>query len=529
MRVKFDPSGEPSIWQRGEAIVSVERDALGRPLRIDTPDGEVRRVGHDGPGGLGAVISNHGSGHWRVRTLDAAQHLAQFLSNDTRTVSPANSQAAPAAIGAEYSISTWGEVQVQRDDFGRLVTLRTQATGLEVRRYDESDRLLERRFADGGVWRYERDAAGRVVAHAVTAPNAETVVTRVHWFGAYPIRVEHPNETEDRRFDSAGRLGERSIQRTSGVRFTERFSYDAGDRLTSHDLPEGGTLRYAWGIGTQLRAVDYQSPLGRTQSLIEPLPRANAITAARPPTATDVALHTSTQSTDAWHVAAGGYRYGNGIEARWQLNAAGQLAALEHRSTEPAGGTQASWWSSLLAWIPAAWATSDLAPIAAWRYGYDPLGRMAMRSDATTSVVNSFGYDGVGRLVVSEPASISASQVTLQPAAQGTVATSEVETATREYYAYNGRGVTLGRRVNSDDDDFRTLVIERTAGGLPQQIGSRTLTYSADRRLIEVQESGRLLARYRHGLRGAHWQTRSDAQCDGLSLRPTTTGRRDCA
>ena len=77
--------------------------------------------------------------------------------------------------------------------------------------------------------------------------------------------------------------------------------------------------------------------------------------------------------------------------------------------------------------------------------------------------------------------------MTLQPAAQRTVATSEVETATREYYAYNGRGVTLGRRVNSDDDDFRTLVIERTAGGLPQQIGSRTLTYSADRRLIEVQ------------------------------------------
>ncbi len=202
----------PSIWQRGEAIVSVERDALGRPLRIDTPDGEVRRIGHDGPGGLGAVISNHGSGRWRVRTLEAAQHLAnKFLSNDTRTVSPANSQAAPAAIRCEYSISSWGKVQVQRDDFGRLVTLRTQATGLEVRRYDESDRLLERRFADGGVWRYERDAAGRVVAHAVTAPNAETVVTRVHWFGAYPIRVEHPNETEDRRFDSAGRLGERSI------------------------------------------------------------------------------------------------------------------------------------------------------------------------------------------------------------------------------------------------------------------------------------------------------------------------------
>ncbi len=145
------------------------------------------------------------------------------------------------------------------------------------------------------------------------------------------------------------------------------------------------------------------------------------------------------------------------------------------------------------------------APIAAWRYGFDPLGRMAMRSDATTSVVNSFGYDGVGRLVVSEPASISASQVTLQPAAQGTVATSEVETATREYYAYNGRGVTLGRRVNSDDDDFRTLVIERTAGGLPQQIGSRTLTYSADRRLIEVTRiwpAARALSPQR--LRGAH-------------------------
>ena len=489
VRTAFDASGEPSAWQRGDARVSIERDTLGRPLRIELPDGEVRWIGHGGPGGLGAVISNRGWGQWRVPTPRAAQHL---LGNDTAR----NSEQASSATTARSSpASAWGSVTTQRDDFGRVVTLRTQATGLEVRRYDLADRLIERRFADGGIWRYERDAAGRIVAHAVTAPNAPTVITRVQWFGAYPIRVEHPNETETRHFDAAGRVAERSIERASGVRFAEQFAYDAADRLLTHTLPEGGALNYTWGIGTQLRAIDYRSPLGATQSLIAPLSEqtidAGALTSAQAVRTAAPAIQVKGVATPA----AGGYRYGNGIEARWQLNAARQLASLEHRATAVAGNLRASWWQSLFAWLPAAWAASEGSLVDAWRYDYDAVGRMDARTDVLGNATHSFAYDARGRLAVSQRQPNPAAD----PAAAHPPA---AEFNALEYYAYDARGATLGRRAGTADQDFRRIAIGRNASGLPNRIGSRTLVYSADRRLTEVIESGQILARYQHNTHG---------------------------
>ncbi|MGZ9076498.1 MAG: hypothetical protein ACXW13_12065, partial [Burkholderiaceae bacterium] len=331
VRTMFDASGEPAAWQRGEAHVTVTRDARGRPLRIEMPDGEVRWIGHDGPDGLGAEVSNRGWGRWRVPTLQAARHLAQTrASSFTPELAPKGTS---VVFGNQVDrvASEWGDISTYRDDFGRLVAQRTAFTGLEVRRYDEANRLLERRFADGGTWRYERDAAGRVLAHTVAAPAADTVTTQLQWYGAYVIRVEHPNEIEDRRFDSIGRLAERSLARPAGLQLLERFAYDAADRLTRHELPEGGALRYGWGIGKQIQRIDYESALGQVQTLIEPLPTSGAPGAPSPG---KLLRTTTTEAASAITTSApvgGGYRFGNGIEARWHLDASGQLAALEHR------------------------------------------------------------------------------------------------------------------------------------------------------------------------------------------------------
>jgi len=89
---------------------------------------------------------------------------------------------------------------------------------------------------------------------------------------------------------------------------------------------------------------------------------------------------------------------------------------------------------------------------------------------------------------------------------------------TPEYYVYDRAGITLGRQVFGQDADFRQIAIRRTAAGLPTRVGGRTLTYSADRRLIEVREgngndrgdkaavddplSSRVLGRYTHNAYG---------------------------
>jgi RHS repeat-associated protein len=140
--------------------------------------------------------------------------------------------------------------------------------------------------------------------------------------------------------------------------------------------------------------------------------------------------------------------------------------------------------------LPTAQANSEERPIAGWQYDYDALGRMGARKDSVLNVSTGFGYDRLGRLVAAQPLQDAASPQA--PAAA----------AALEYYAYDALGTTLGRRVAGDDQDFRNLAIERSAGGLPQRIGNRTLAYSADRRLTEVHEAGRPLARYRHNAYG---------------------------
>lgn len=171
LRLSYAASGALLRWERAGAVVAVERDARGRPTRIDLPDGETIVRAYDDALGLSADVTNRGWAAWEPTRADAARALLTLVGPEAT--------AAPAAV--QPPASAWGAVDAQYDDFGRLVSLRTATTGEELRVYDAADRLIERRFADGNVWRYARDAAGRVLAHTVSAPWAGTVTTRIQW------------------------------------------------------------------------------------------------------------------------------------------------------------------------------------------------------------------------------------------------------------------------------------------------------------------------------------------------------------
>ncbi|MDI1260159.1 DUF2235 domain-containing protein [Aquabacterium sp.] len=467
------PTGQDATWQRGPAQVSVGYDALLRPSRIDLPDGEVRRFAYEGRSGAAAVATNTGQARWITPpTLPAAP----MLSNPEieRLV-----QARPP--------EPWRGQQVVVDDFGALVALHTDTTGWEKRGYDLAGRLVERRLADATLWRWQRDALGRIVWHEVSRPGAASLRTTLSYAGTRLAAIEHPNESERYAHDSLGRVSARTLIRAK-LSYTERFEYDAADRITAQYLPEGGTLRYTWGAGRQLKAIEHDdgrisAVLGQGVSqwlgwgrhtIIEPL--------APPPASVAVAAKASSASSAPQALARvrqadQGYRWGNGVELHWQLDQNGQLSGMRYQAS-PAG----SWQHALLSWIPSAQANAKAdRPLVELAYGYDPQGRMSLREE--DGARTSYGYDRLGQLLV----------------AQGTA--DEVE-----YYAYD-QGQMLGSKVKGASTDWREARTERNASGMPQSIASqqgstRSLSYSADNRLIEVAEGGKLLGSYSHNTHG---------------------------
>ncbi|TBO32931.1 hypothetical protein EYS42_07150 [Aquabacterium lacunae] len=324
--------------------------------------------------------------------------------------------------------------------------------------------------------------------------------------------------------DALGRVVLKTIERAATAtqpaqRWSERFAYDVADRLTRHELPEGGALLYTWGPRRQLQRIDMEdgrlsAVLGATlaqwlglgrQTLIEPLPEGSPTT-AKQAQAQPTAPGTLPASLQALLQAERGYRWGNGVAVRWRLNAQGQLASLRYSAPTQ----QVAWWQPLWDSLPMATAqasqpageaasqptaptgtaptgTAPTAPPPAgmdWAYTYDPWGRLISKGNS------HYAYDTAGRLLVAQQD-------------QGT------DAQTTDFYAY-GTGAQgeqmLASRTQGQNHDWRTVAIARNASGLPLTItqGGRTraLRYNPDHRLIEVRQNGQLLARYGHNTHG---------------------------
>lgn len=542
---QYLPTGEPAQWRRGGAQARTDFDVMMRPTRIELPGGEVQRITYfdtmkgapgmsDGIAQAVALTSNRGQMRWLVPPVQpepAARAAPGIL--DVRMP--------PTAAGSGSPMAAWADSSGWVDDFGRLVALRTPKTGLETRQYDESNRLVQRTLADGSTWQWQRDALGRITEHTVRRPGSPEQRTRLHYAGVHLARIEHPHEQELLAYDGLGRLNQRTIIRQASkgladLHATERYDHDEADRLLTWHLPEGGSLRYEWGIGRQLKAVRYrdgraEAVLGQTvggwlgdrlgvgqRTVIEPWPASGRGTSAEA-TASGTAMATKSasdqntaQNTFALPVlfqSEQGYRWGNGVTLRWHLNGQGQLARMRW---EPPG-LRAGWLDEwMTTWLPQAQAartgasaasavdpakTQPTAPatplLMQTSFSYDLLGRMQQRSlqeDADAAVQRiGFAYDAGGRLLLAQPADDEAAA---QP----------------EYYAYDPQGRLQAARWQGQDRDWRGVDVQRDATGLPLLIGDvpgqseRALAYSADRRLAEVRQAGTLLARYTHNTHG---------------------------
>ncbi|NBD22228.1 hypothetical protein GTZ97_16355, partial [Aquabacterium fontiphilum] len=514
------PTGEPVQWQRGPATAQVRFDALMRPVRIELPDGEVQMLAYDSATQAVALATNRGQMRWVVPPAAAV---------GAPTLPPtAAGRARPSAN------DPWSGSRGWVDDWGRLVALYTPEGGLEQRQYDQTNRPIQRTLADQSQWRWQRDALGRIVAHSVQRPGQPELQTKLVYEGPRLVSIQHPHEREQLAYDEWGRLSERRISRgghtatqLAALQAVDRYEYDQADRLSAWHLPEGGSLRYEWGVGRQLKAVRHQdgqaqAVLGRAvgdwlatqwgvgqRTVIEPL---EAVRLEATPRATaKAAANEDAFALPAMLQAEQGYRWGNGVALRWQRNAQGQLAQMRWEQPQ---ASSTGWGEWLTAWLPQAQAAAPAVMPSAGKtppmlmqsaFSYDALGRMQTRTEGDLSV--GYAYDGLGRLLIAQP----------KMAAQPNPGTAALEP---EFYAYDAQGALQVARWQGQDHDWRGQRIERDPTGLPMVVpiaapntagrGAHTsppsilrqLSYNADRRLAEVRQGDALLARYTHNTHG---------------------------
>lgn len=254
LQIVRDPNGDVSRVTLAESSLEITRDALGLPTGAGPirwlRDGAGRVAGLEGPG-ISLRLSSDGAG------------LLRGLSAGGWTMSLDRS---PAGEVTRWS-GTDGEVRIERDAAGREVgeVVRTAAGVVETRFNRDLRGQVERVTNARGVWRYGRDATGRVLSvegpeglrvGLDRAPGGEVRLFRFP-DGAFlrlkseGDRVEEELVGSDGRtvlrrttaFDRAGR----PKWRQEGDLERESWRTDPLGRLVTIELPDGRA--WSWAAG----------------------------------------------------------------------------------------------------------------------------------------------------------------------------------------------------------------------------------------------------------------------------------------
>ena len=513
-----DPGGAAYAAQARQ-----QHDALGRLLWSANTQGRFALYSHDLQGQLQSITGPGGTVALPGPAPERAMHRATAPRQR-----PAHS--VPAA-------------RQLHDDFGRSVATLSPDSGLDIRGYDEADRLVSGRDAMGRQARYTYDMVGRIQQQTITQASGTkdaragttTTTTRWHYQGPRLAALEHPTQSEHYEYDSRGmrtrtlitRPGEDSETGQDSQRHATRYAYDRQGRLAAVSLPDGSWLHYerdALGQITGLQRQRVQTPwlrwLHRPQTIASGLQR------------DPFGLH-------RWQA-------GNGIQALYQRSREGALARIVYRQPEgrqrPAPGLSSARapWQGLgtahagepparsAAGAPVAQASpalqglqgmpgalglpQDPGALIDQRYLWDGQGNLLLRQDrdSTQAVQASYAYDGQERLIAEARrtgAQLQASRYHYDSAGrrvldQQGVAPDDLRTATRAI-GYQGGSHRWSTERRADAAHTRPAPrTDYNANGQPLRMGAREYRWDALGRLEEIREQGALQARYRYNHRG---------------------------
>jgi RHS repeat-associated protein len=441
------------------------------------------------------------------------------------------------------------------DDFGRSVATLSPDSGLSIRGYDATDRLVSGRDALGQQARYEYDLRGRILRQTITqlpqdGARPSTTTTRWRYQGPRLVALEHPEQSEAYEYNARGlrvrkritRHEESAANRESGEgsrHHTVHYEYDSQDRLTAASLPDGSWLHYLRDGHGQITGLQRQRVHTRWLRWLSP-------------------AQTIATGFERDLVGPRGWQAGNGIEARYQRSREGRLARIAYRhpgraDTRTASKSPHGWMlgarpadiaEQLLGLAPAhaaepmqatatagAPTTAEPAPdlpgalglpsdpqaLLDLRYLWDSQGNLLLRQDhgsdaPQTLRQDSHAYDMHDRLIAQVQRTgqaLQASRYHYDEAGRRTldqqdVAPGELQAGTRAIAYQPGSHRWSAQRVAGQQaqNDAATQRTQYNANGQPLQGGPRSYRWDALGRLEQVSEHGALLARYRYNHRG---------------------------
>jgi RHS repeat-associated protein len=555
-----NPQGQPTRissqgpgWARPQ-VHSVHHDALGNPVERFEGDATahgkdsaykprpMERQGFDAQGRMLWHASALGLLQtWQYNTegqvLQSARRSSTMAQVATRTY---DDLGRPNGL-SDNAADQPGRGRSQRpqafiDDFGRTVLTRSPDRGDILRGFDEADRLIRMTDAMGHRAEYAHDVQGRILRQRITdARTGEIGTTEWRYNTRHLLEVIHPTQRERFEVDARGLRTARIVTVVTPqgeLTSVTRYEHDETGRLIATTLPDGSRLLYERNGQQQVVALKrqtIQTPwlrwLGREQTLASGFER-------------DL-------------LGLRSFTSGNGIEARWQRSARGDLARLVHRHTagRPApapvllGRTTQETIERLLGIAPAHAQASPVAPAGTaprtdqagaepphtqpgalglppdpqalidHRYLWSPGGLLLHSQQRAGSQSeqhqHSHAYNGRGQLVASVRSGVGEgegeqsvwryaydAQQRRVLSQQGISEQSDLGTGTvRSQFKEDNHRLHL----NAQPTNHPTIY---NSNGQPERLGQREYVWDALGRLMEVREEARPIATYRYDHRG---------------------------
>lgn len=398
--------------------------------------------------------------------------------------------------------------QILRDDFGREVMVRSASHGTLVKRYDETDRLIEQRDGKGDRQAYAYDLSGQRIRHSVIPKTGETQTTTWRHAQGRLAEVKHPNQSERITYNERGQPLVKTVtlklaNGAEAVHIT-RYRYTADGSLASQSLPDGTKILYERNGQGQVVAVSRQTS---------------------PWTVSGWGKTTLVKDLERDLIGLAQVTYGNGIQGQWQRSREGVLARVvysrpEGRAVKPSSVAAAlnphALGNILDALLPAAHAHT-LPPQANKLPGalglpanpqalfdarllYDGAGNVLLQKQQGHGAqhTQAYAYDRQSQLIAAQSASPSSPVTATSTAGDARI--------WRYHYDKNGNRILAQENVPATEmGQTRKARYDPDSNALltPPGLG-REYVWNAQGQLIAIRQENRELARYsynHHGLR----------------------------
>jgi RHS repeat-associated protein len=235
-------------------MMTIERDDLGRPLRLTDVLGETMTIAYSGR--RTDVVDARGSS--TSMTLDPLGEVAEIRSlvDGTEQTTRYDYDEMGRLVGVTDAAGS--RTTIEYDGLGRRIELNDAAAGRYRYTYDGEGRLIEQIAPDGGRLELDYNAAGQLLSKRL--PDG---TTHVFTYGNSPalnnvgelIEVRDAAGTLQLDYDERGRVIERR-RTVDGRTYVTGYIYDSMDRLQTLIYPDGFVARYFYDAGNNIARIE---------------------------------------------------------------------------------------------------------------------------------------------------------------------------------------------------------------------------------------------------------------------------------